>query len=205
MKLALRGAVGVAALGLLVFLVSARALEAARFTPQAIIVFRIGLVAAVAALVALPARPPAAAEGPRRAGGDVSRGARADAPGVDHQRDRGRARQLHAAFAGAGSEAGRRSDPEGAGDRVRQARRAAAGETLRGDDRGGRRGGDRAVHVRSGVPAARRIRAVHVLAAMSKRPSRTGSRSSRATPRSPEAPTRSSRRSCRASTPPTPC
>ena len=52
MKLALRGAVGVAALGLLVFLVSARALEAARFTPQAIITFRIVLAAVIAGLVA---------------------------------------------------------------------------------------------------------------------------------------------------------
>ena len=50
MKLALRGALAVAAIGLLVFLVSARALEAARFTPQAIIIFRIVLAAAVAAL-----------------------------------------------------------------------------------------------------------------------------------------------------------
>ena len=42
----------VAALGLLVFLVSARALEAARFTPQAIITFRIVLAAVIAGLVA---------------------------------------------------------------------------------------------------------------------------------------------------------
>jgi hypothetical protein len=52
MKLALRGALLVAALGFLVFLVSARALEAARFTPQAIVIFRVVLVAAAVGLVA---------------------------------------------------------------------------------------------------------------------------------------------------------
>ena len=51
MKLALRGALAVAAIGLVVFLVSARALEAARFTPQAIVIFRIVLAVAIAAAV----------------------------------------------------------------------------------------------------------------------------------------------------------
>src|SRR5436190_19712445 len=58
MKLALRGALAVAALGLLLFLLSARALEAARFTPQSIVTFRIVLVAGFAGLIAyLLARP----------------------------------------------------------------------------------------------------------------------------------------------------
>src|SRR5215203_2447301 len=58
MKLALRGALAVTALGLLLFLLSARALEAARFTPQSIVTFRIVLAAGIAGLIAyLLARP----------------------------------------------------------------------------------------------------------------------------------------------------
>ncbi|MEO6214218.1 MAG: DUF4175 family protein, partial [Vicinamibacterales bacterium] len=58
MKLALRGALALMALGLILFLATARALEAARFTPEAIVTFRIVLGAALAGLVAyLLARP----------------------------------------------------------------------------------------------------------------------------------------------------
>ena len=58
MKIALRGALLVAGIGLLLFLASARALEAARFTPQAILIFRVVLVAAAAGLIAyLMVRP----------------------------------------------------------------------------------------------------------------------------------------------------
>ena len=52
LKLAVRGALTVLGIGVLVFLVSARALEAARFAPGAILVSRIALAAAVAALTA---------------------------------------------------------------------------------------------------------------------------------------------------------
>ena len=52
-KLAIRGALAVVAMGLLVFLASAGALEAARFTPEAIRTARIALALAIAALVAL--------------------------------------------------------------------------------------------------------------------------------------------------------
>lgn len=52
MKLALRGALGVVGLGLIVLLLSAWGLEAWRFTPQSIVVFRIVLAAAVLGLTA---------------------------------------------------------------------------------------------------------------------------------------------------------
>ncbi len=52
-KLAVRGALVVLAAGLLAFLASASALEAARFTAGAILAARIGLAVAIAALVAL--------------------------------------------------------------------------------------------------------------------------------------------------------
>jgi hypothetical protein len=51
-KIVLRGAVIAAALIVAFFLISARALEAARFAPEAILAFRIGIVAAFAGLVA---------------------------------------------------------------------------------------------------------------------------------------------------------
>ncbi|MEO8521456.1 MAG: DUF4175 family protein, partial [Acidobacteriota bacterium] len=51
MKLALRGALGVAGLGLVVLLVSAYGLEAWRFTPRSILTFRIILAVALAGLV----------------------------------------------------------------------------------------------------------------------------------------------------------
>ena len=53
MKLAIRGALTVLGIGLLVFLASASALEAARFTPEAIRAARIVLALAVAGLVAV--------------------------------------------------------------------------------------------------------------------------------------------------------
>lgn len=53
MKLAVRGALAVAGIGLIVFLGSASALEAARFTPAAITIARITLALAIAALVAI--------------------------------------------------------------------------------------------------------------------------------------------------------
>src|SRR5437773_1232449 len=52
MKLALRGALGVFGLGLLVFLLSAFGLESWRFTPGAIVTFRVVLGAALVGLVA---------------------------------------------------------------------------------------------------------------------------------------------------------
>ncbi|HEX6973048.1 MAG TPA: DUF4175 family protein, partial [Vicinamibacterales bacterium] len=52
MKLALRGALGVIALGLLVFVLSAWGLESWRFTPGSILTFRIILAVSVVALVA---------------------------------------------------------------------------------------------------------------------------------------------------------
>ena len=52
-KLAIRGALAVLAIGLLVFLASASALEAARFTPGAIATARVVLALAIAALVAI--------------------------------------------------------------------------------------------------------------------------------------------------------
>jgi hypothetical protein len=52
-KLAVRGALAVLGIGCLVFLASASALEAARFTPGAILAARIGLALAIAALVAV--------------------------------------------------------------------------------------------------------------------------------------------------------
>ena len=52
-KLAIRGALTVVAIGLLVFLASASALEAARFTAEAILAARIVLALAIAALVAV--------------------------------------------------------------------------------------------------------------------------------------------------------
>ncbi|HZB24991.1 MAG TPA: hypothetical protein VE379_02585, partial [Vicinamibacterales bacterium] len=52
-KLAIRGAITVAAVGLLVFVASAYALESARFTPEAIQIARIVLAVAMAALVAV--------------------------------------------------------------------------------------------------------------------------------------------------------
>ena len=53
MKLAVRGALAVLGIGFVVFLASASALEAARFTAGAILVARIGLAVAIAALVAI--------------------------------------------------------------------------------------------------------------------------------------------------------
>ena len=52
-KLAIRGALAVLGIGFLVFLASASALEAARFTPGAILAARIGLAVAIAALLAI--------------------------------------------------------------------------------------------------------------------------------------------------------
>jgi hypothetical protein len=52
MKLAIRGALAVLGIGFVVFLVSASALEAARFSPGAILTARAGLALAIAALVA---------------------------------------------------------------------------------------------------------------------------------------------------------
>src|SRR5687767_3146461 len=52
MKVALRGALLVVVLTIAVFLVSARALEAARFTPEAIFAFRLGFLAVMAGLIA---------------------------------------------------------------------------------------------------------------------------------------------------------
>ena len=52
-KLAIRGALAVLGMGFLVFLASASALEAARFTPGAILVARIGLALAIAAILAI--------------------------------------------------------------------------------------------------------------------------------------------------------
>jgi hypothetical protein len=52
-KLAVRGTLAVLAIGFVVFLASASALEAARFTPGAILIARIGVAIAIAALVAL--------------------------------------------------------------------------------------------------------------------------------------------------------
>ncbi|HJR60146.1 MAG TPA: DUF4175 family protein, partial [Vicinamibacterales bacterium] len=51
-KLAIRGALAVLGIGFLVFLASASALEAARFSPGAILTARVGLAAAIAVLVA---------------------------------------------------------------------------------------------------------------------------------------------------------
>ena len=53
MKLAIRGALAVLGIGFVVFLVSASALEAARFSPGAILTARAGLALAIAALVAV--------------------------------------------------------------------------------------------------------------------------------------------------------
>ena len=53
MKLVMRGVLTVVGIAVLVFLASASALEAARFTPQAILAARIGLAVAIAALVGL--------------------------------------------------------------------------------------------------------------------------------------------------------
>ena len=53
MKLAVRGALAVLGIGFVVFLASASALEAARFTAGAILAARIGLAVAIAALVAI--------------------------------------------------------------------------------------------------------------------------------------------------------
>ena len=63
MKLAVRGALAVLAAGLLVFLASASALEAARFTAGAILAARIGLALAIAALRGGVLRPAADAAG----------------------------------------------------------------------------------------------------------------------------------------------
>ena len=52
MKVALRGALFVAVLTVAIFLISARALEAARFTPEAIFAFRLGFVVVMAGLIA---------------------------------------------------------------------------------------------------------------------------------------------------------
>ena len=144
-------------LGLLVFLISARALEAARFTPQAIVIVPRRPGRRVGGARRLPARPAADAQVQRRAGGDVPGGARAVAAGVHHQRARsGRRDSGPPAFAGAGAAPGRRSGPARRATSSTDGASSSAGPALRRDARGGRRRGHRAVHFRSRLPAPRR-------------------------------------------------
>ena len=72
---------------------SAYGLESWRFSAGSILTFRIVLGLALAGAGRLVPRPAAAAAGHGRAGGALSRRARAVAPGGDHQRRRGRARE----------------------------------------------------------------------------------------------------------------
>src|SRR5918993_5820078 len=57
MKIALRSFVILAAISLAVFLIAARALEASRFTPEAIALFRLGYALVMVLVAAYLARP----------------------------------------------------------------------------------------------------------------------------------------------------
>ena len=94
MRLALRGVVVVVAGTLLALLLSASSLEALRFSPTAIISFRVTAFIVFAGLVWIGLVRPLHAPGHRFAGRDVSRGKRPDA--ADRAAERGRARPAHA-------------------------------------------------------------------------------------------------------------
>ncbi len=86
MKLALRGALGVVGLGVLVLLLSAYGLESWRFTPGAIITFRIVVGLALVGLIGYLLVRPLMRQATDEQVALVSRRARAVAAGGDHQR-----------------------------------------------------------------------------------------------------------------------